>query len=179
MPKCQRQQAELNGCTWRLEGYLLCQQRLELAVACLEAFSNNMQLLMKVGIAIGTAIILAAAGGFGLFYLNGPHATLKGIDSLHDPGRLNKVLAVSRPLMKTIKEGDVLYPDDKRGASIAKALFPVPYSYVALVHGKLWIECGGGFYHFGYEIEEDEEGICSIAFTEEEKAPKKLKSTAQ
>jgi hypothetical protein len=139
--------------------------------------SATMNLLTKIGIAICIAIIMAALGGFGFFYYNGPRVTLKRIDLLNESDRYNKVFVAAQPLLKILKEGDFIYPDDMRGSSITEALTPVPYSYVALVDGKLSIECGGGFYHFGYEVKKDAEGILSIAFKEEEKEPKKLKTT--
>jgi hypothetical protein len=133
-----------------------------------------MKLITKIGMALASAIIVTAVGGLWLFYYTGPRVTMKRIELLNESERFNRVFVAAQPMLKTLKEWDIIYPPDMRGSSIAEALAPVPYSYAVLVDGKLSIECGGGFYHFGYEIFKNAEGVYSIAFTEEEKEPKKL-----
>lgn len=137
-----------------------------------------MKLPTKVGIAVLGLILLAAVIGFSIFYYNGPRLITKRVALLNESVRYEKVFSAGRELLKTFRGNDGIYPSDKRGDGIAAALAPVPYSYIALVGDKLVIECGGGFHHFGYEIQKRPDGTYLIAFVEDEKEPKILKIIA-
>ncbi|AHF94946.1 hypothetical protein OPIT5_30650 [Opitutaceae bacterium TAV5] len=119
-------------------------------------------------------VLLVISAIVGVLLYSGPGEIQREIKRISKPEVYEALFEPAIRLYESLLGDASLGPEDIRAADLRAIIAPATYSYIAKSGKDMFIECGGGFLHYGFRLIRDEYGTYLLILEVEEKEDKTL-----
>lgn len=137
--------------------------------------------MKRIGKTVAAVLALGLASLFVVFailYHNGPGENYRRIKRISSAHIHEALLEPAIQLFNALPSEESFFPPDARGDKIQRVLGPTPYSWISKHDQSLWIECGGGFLHYGFRLDQQDKRRFQLILQIENQEDRIVRATA-